>query len=77
MEVCGQLNLGKEPQYTLNRRLGGPHSRSGRLWRRTNFSPRPGYEPRNVQPAASRYTDSNDNKAKNCENPTGEIFMFY
>jgi hypothetical protein len=37
MEVSGQLHaltalpLGKEPRYPLNRRLGGPQSRFGRL----------------------------------------------
>jgi hypothetical protein len=32
MEVSGKLHtLGKEPRYPLNKRLGGPQSRSGRF----------------------------------------------
>jgi hypothetical protein len=38
----------------LYRRLGGPQGRSGRVW--TISSP-PGFNPRPVQPVASRYTD--------------------
>jgi hypothetical protein len=34
----------------LNRRLGGPQSRSGRFWRREDRFPLPGFEPRTVQP---------------------------
>jgi hypothetical protein len=41
-------------QYPLYRRLGRPHSRSG--WVR-KISPPPGFDPRTVQPVASRYTD--------------------
>jgi hypothetical protein len=43
-----------ELQYPLNRRLGGPHGRSGRFWRRENLLSLPEFE---VQPVASRYTD--------------------
>ena len=46
--------LGKENRYSLYRRLGGPQGRSGRV--RKN-SPSPGFDPRSVQPVASRYTD--------------------
>jgi hypothetical protein len=41
-------------RYPLYRRLGGPQSRSGRV---RKISPQPGFDPRTVQPAASRYTD--------------------
>jgi hypothetical protein len=40
--------------YPLIRRLGGPQSWSG--WVR-KISPPPGFDPRAVQPVASRYTD--------------------
>jgi hypothetical protein len=48
------LYSGKETRYQLYRRLGGPQGRSGRV-RKT--SPQPGFDPRTVQPVASRYTD--------------------
>jgi hypothetical protein len=38
----------------LYRRLGGPQDRSGRV---RKISPPPGFDPRTVQPVASRYTD--------------------
>ena len=41
-------------RYLLYRRLGGPQGRSGRAWK---ISPTPGFDPRTVQPVASRYTD--------------------
>ena len=41
-------------RYPLYRRLGGPQGRSGRV--RKTSSP-PGFDPRIVQPEASRYTD--------------------
>jgi hypothetical protein len=41
-------------RYPLYRRLGGPQGRSGRVRRN---SPPPGFDPRTVQPVASRYTD--------------------
>ena len=40
--------------YPLYRRLGGPQGRSVRV---RKISPPPGFEPRTVQPVASRYTD--------------------
>jgi len=40
--------------YPLYRRLGVPQSRSGQV---QNISPPPGFDPRTVQPVASRYTD--------------------
>ena len=41
-------------RYPLYRRLGGPQGRSGRV---RNILPPPGFDPRTVQPVASRYTD--------------------
>jgi hypothetical protein len=41
-------------RYPLYRRLGGPQGRSGRVLK---ISPPPGFDPRTVQPVASRYTD--------------------
>ena len=41
-------------RYPLYRRLGEPQGRSGRMWK---ISPPPGFDPRTVQPLASRYTD--------------------
>jgi len=45
---------GKETRYPLYRRQGGPHGRSGRV---RKISPPPGFDPRTLQPVASRYTD--------------------
>jgi len=41
-------------RYPLYRRLGGPQGRSGQV---RKISPPPGFNPRTVQPVASRYTD--------------------
>ena len=41
-------------RYPLYRRLGGPHGRSGRVGK---ISGLPEFDPRTVQPVASRYTD--------------------
>jgi hypothetical protein len=41
-------------RYPLYRRLGRPQGRSGRVLK---ISPPPGFDPRTVQPVASRYTD--------------------
>ena len=57
-EVGGQhhapaaLHPGKT-RYPLYRRLGGPQGRSGRV---RKISPSPGFNPRTIQPVASRYT---------------------
>jgi len=56
--VGGQRNVPallplRETRYPPNRRLGVPQGRSG--WVQI-ISPPPGFEPRTVQPAASRYT---------------------
>jgi hypothetical protein len=50
----GRITPWEETRYPLYRRLGGPQGRSGRV-RKT--SPSPGFDPRTVQPVASRYTD--------------------
>jgi hypothetical protein len=50
----GRFTPGKDTRYPLYRRLGGPQGRSGRLLK---ISPPPGFDPRTVQPVASRYTD--------------------
>jgi hypothetical protein len=39
--------------YPLYRRQGGQQGRSGQM---RNISPSPGFDPRTVQPVASRYT---------------------
>jgi hypothetical protein len=41
-------------KYPLYRRLGGPQGRSGQV---RKISPPPEFDPRTVQPVASRYTD--------------------
>ena len=41
-------------QYPLYRRLGGPQGRSGQV---REIAPPPGFDPRTIQPVASRYTD--------------------
>jgi len=41
-------------RYSLNRGLGVPEGRCGRVWK---ISPPPGFDPRTVQPVASRYAD--------------------
>jgi hypothetical protein len=48
---------GKSPWYSLDRRLGGPHNRSGRGGEEKNSQPPPGIEPQIVQPVAQRYTN--------------------
>ena len=60
MRVGGQLHApaalfpGKRPGSPLYRRLGGPQGRSGRV---RKIAPTPGFDPRTVQPVASRCTD--------------------
>jgi hypothetical protein len=50
-EVSGQLHApaalpqGKSPWYPLDKRLGGPQSRSGRGGEEKNSQPPPGIEP--------------------------------
>ena len=47
------INAGK-PRYPLYKRLGGPQGQTGRV---RKISPPPEFDPRTVQPLASRYTD--------------------
>jgi hypothetical protein len=62
MEVSGRLHSpavlpqGKRLWYPLDRRLGGPQSRSGRGGEEKNSQPLPRLEPPIIQPAAQRYT---------------------
>ena len=49
----GHFTPGKT-RCSLYRRLGEPQ---GRAWRAWKISPPPGFDPRTVQPVASRYTD--------------------
>jgi hypothetical protein len=62
MEVSGQLHApatlppGKCPWYSLDWRLGGTRSRSGRCREKKNSHPLPGLEPPIIQPVAQRYT---------------------
>ena len=51
--LCHFLPSGKT-RYPLYRRLGGAQGWSGEL---RKISPPPGFDPRTVQPVASRYTD--------------------
>ena len=51
----GRFTTAKETRYPLYRRLGGPQERSGEV--RKISPPPPGFDPRTVQPVASRYTD--------------------
>jgi hypothetical protein len=50
---------GKSPWYPLDKRMGGPQSRSGRGSEKKNSQLPPGMEPRTpiVQPIAQRCTD--------------------
>jgi hypothetical protein len=62
MEVSGQFHTPaalpqrKSPRYLLDRRLGGPQSRSGHGGEENNFQSLPGFEPQIIQPVAQRYT---------------------
>jgi hypothetical protein len=50
----GSFTAWKKTRYPFYRRLGGPQGRSGR---KRKISPPPRFDPRTVQPVASRYTD--------------------
>jgi hypothetical protein len=47
---------GKSSRYPLDRRLGGPQSRSGCCGEEKNSQPLLGLEPLIIQPVAQRYT---------------------
>jgi hypothetical protein len=50
----GRSQTPGKTQYSFYMRLGGPQGRSGQV---RITSPPPGFDPRTVQPVASRYTD--------------------
>jgi hypothetical protein len=50
------LSPGKEPVYLLDRRLGGPQSRSEHDGKKKNSQPLPGLEPPIIQPVTQCYT---------------------
>jgi hypothetical protein len=52
-EAPAALPPGK-PLYAVYRRLGGPQGRYGLV---RKISPEPEFDPRTLQPVASRYTD--------------------
>jgi len=52
LQVPAALPIGKEPRYPLNRRLGEPQSRSGRLAEKAALLDQLGFELRIVQPVA-------------------------
>jgi hypothetical protein len=51
----GRFTPRKEPQYPLDRRLGGLYSRSGRGGEEKNSQTLPGLEPPIIQPVVQRY----------------------
>jgi hypothetical protein len=64
MKVSGQLHdldrfttREKAPWYPLDRRMGGPQSRSGRGGEEIYSQPLPGFETPIIQTVAQRYTD--------------------
>ena len=60
-------------RYPLYRRMGRPQGRSGRV---RKISPSPGFDPRTVQPVASRYTDWATRPPQQCIVPYNLIFTF-
>jgi hypothetical protein len=50
----GRFTSGKETQHPVYKKLGGAQGLSERMQK---FSPLPGFDPRTVQPVASRYID--------------------
>jgi hypothetical protein len=50
----GRFTPGNKTRYPLYRRLAGPRGQSGKV---RKISPQPRFDPRTVQPVASRYTD--------------------
>ena len=64
-------------RYPLYKKLGGPQDRSEQV---RKISPAPGFDPRTVQPVASRYTDyatrpTNENKVSSNQQHTVQ-FLF-
>jgi hypothetical protein len=50
LHASAVLTPTRNPQYPLNRKLGGPQSRFGRFGEEKNLLPRAEFEPRTVQP---------------------------
>jgi hypothetical protein len=51
----GDWSTSRQSHYSLSRRVGRTQSLFGRFWR--GEKPLPGFETRNIQPLANRYTD--------------------
>jgi len=70
---------GKEPWYPLNRRLGGPQRRSGRVWRWENILRPPGIKPRIIKPAGSSLCRLRElwNVQQMCHNRQDEVCHEY
>jgi hypothetical protein len=68
---------GKSPRYSLDRRLGGPQSRSGRGGEEKNSHSLPGLEPSIIQPIAQRCTTdgSSDHNHTMCLGIVGPNIM--
>jgi len=52
LRVMADLSLQKEPQYPMNRRLGGPQNKSGQHREKNNCLTLPRIEPQIFQPIA-------------------------
>ena len=63
-------------RYPLYRRLGGPEGRFGKV---RKILPPPGFDPRTVQPVASRYTDwaTHSSSYNNRTNISSRINIFW
>ena len=61
-------------RYSLYRRLGGSQGRYGQV---RKISPSPGFDPRTVQPVASRYTDWTTWPTHLIMNPINFLTSFY
>lgn len=46
----GPLTPGEGSNYSLNKKLGGPHMWAGQFGEEENFLPPPGFEPRIISP---------------------------
>jgi hypothetical protein len=67
---------GKSSCYSLDKRLGGPQSRSGRCGEEKNSQPLPGLEHRIIQPVAQCYTTELSRLLKgNCRFKNQPIFL--
>jgi hypothetical protein len=72
---------GKSHWYPLDRRLGGPESRSGRGGEEINSHPLSGLEPPIIQPVSERYTTEITRLHRFCTVsnpvPSGPVFKRY